>query len=90
ASTVLPDYVRNTLVLMLAVGALTAVVGVGTAWLVTMHRFPLVRVFAEALTMSTRIAVFDDGIIQQLAEPSVLYEKPENAFVAAFIGENNK
>ncbi|MEQ8965971.1 MAG: ABC transporter ATP-binding protein [Azospirillaceae bacterium] len=45
---------------------------------------------SEALTMSTRIAVFDDGIIQQLAEPSVLYEKPENAFVAAFIGENNK
>jgi len=45
---------------------------------------------SEALTMSTRIAVFDDGVIQQLAEPSVLYEKPENAFVAAFIGENNK
>ncbi|NBB83839.1 MAG: polyamine ABC transporter ATP-binding protein [Alphaproteobacteria bacterium] len=45
---------------------------------------------SEALTMSTRIAVFDDGIIQQLASPEVLYEKPENAFVAAFIGENNK
>jgi putative spermidine/putrescine transport system ATP-binding protein len=44
----------------------------------------------EALTMSNRIAVFDDGIIQQLASPEVLYEKPENAFVAAFIGENNK
>jgi putative spermidine/putrescine transport system ATP-binding protein len=45
---------------------------------------------SEALTMSNRIAVFNDGIIQQLAEPSVLYEKPENAFVASFIGENNK
>ncbi len=45
---------------------------------------------SEALTMSDRIAVFDDGIIQQLAPPSVLYEKPENAFVASFIGENNK
>ena len=45
---------------------------------------------SEALTMSTRIAVFDDGIIQQLATPEVLYEKPENAFVAAFIGENNR
>ena len=45
---------------------------------------------SEALTMSNRIAVFDDGIIQQLAGPDVLYEKPENAFVAYFIGENNR
>jgi len=44
---------------------------------------------SEALTMSNRIAVFDDGIIKQLASPSVLYEEPENAFVAQFIGENN-
>ncbi len=45
---------------------------------------------SEALTMSDRIAVFDDGRIQQLADPPTLYEKPENAFVAQFIGENNK
>ncbi|MFP6730028.1 MAG: ABC transporter ATP-binding protein [Alphaproteobacteria bacterium] len=45
---------------------------------------------SEALTMSNRIAVFDDGIIQQLAGPEDLYEKPENSFVAQFIGENNK
>ncbi len=45
---------------------------------------------SEALTMSNRIAVFDDGVIQQLAPPPALYEEPENAFVAAFIGENNK
>jgi putative spermidine/putrescine transport system ATP-binding protein len=44
---------------------------------------------SEALTMSDRIAVFNDGVIQQLATPDVLYEKPENAFVAQFIGENN-
>ncbi|MCH2285450.1 MAG: ABC transporter ATP-binding protein, partial [SAR324 cluster bacterium] len=44
---------------------------------------------SEALTMSNRIAVFDDGVIQQLATPDVLYEGPENAFVAQFIGENN-
>jgi putative spermidine/putrescine transport system ATP-binding protein len=44
---------------------------------------------SEALTMSNRIAVFDDGVIQQLAPPDRLYEKPENAFVARFIGENN-
>ncbi len=44
----------------------------------------------EALAMSDRIAVFNDGIIQQLATPSDLYERPENQFVAGFIGENNK
>ena len=44
----------------------------------------------EALTMSDRIAVFDDGRIQQLASPSELYERPDNSFVAQFIGENNK
>ncbi len=44
----------------------------------------------EALTMSNRIAVFDDGIVQQLAPPADLYERPLNAFCAAFIGENNR
>ena len=43
----------------------------------------------EALTMSDNVAVFDDGRIQQLAPPDVLYEEPENSFVAQFIGENN-
>ncbi len=43
----------------------------------------------EALTMSDNVAVFDDGIIQQLDPPSKLYEEPMNSFVAQFIGENN-
>ena len=43
----------------------------------------------EALTMSDRVAVFDDGRIQQLAPPDQLYEEPANSFVAQFIGENN-
>ena len=43
----------------------------------------------EALTMSDRIAVFNDGIVQQCAGPDELYERPRNAFVANFIGENN-
>lgn len=45
---------------------------------------------SEALTMSDRIAVFEDGIIQQLSTPDTLYEKPDNSFVAQFIGENNR
>ncbi|TNE87842.1 MAG: ABC transporter ATP-binding protein [Rhodobacteraceae bacterium] len=44
----------------------------------------------EALTMSDRVAVFNDGRIQQLAPPDELYERPQNSFVAQFIGENNK
>ncbi len=44
---------------------------------------------SEALTMSNRVAVFEDGVIQQLAPPDELYERPDNAFVAQFIGENN-
>jgi putative spermidine/putrescine transport system ATP-binding protein len=44
----------------------------------------------EALTMSDRVAVFNDGIIQQLDAPDELYERPKNSFVAQFIGENNK
>lgn len=43
----------------------------------------------EALTMSDRVAVFEDGRIQQLDPPDVLYEEPKNSFVAQFIGENN-
>ncbi len=45
---------------------------------------------SEALTMSDRIAVFNDGVIQQLSPPDELYENPQNSFVAQFIGENNK
>ena len=44
---------------------------------------------SEALTMSNRICVFNEGIIEQLASPTDLYERPDNAFVAQFIGENN-
>lgn len=43
----------------------------------------------EAMVMSDRIAVFNEGCIEQIAEPEVLYEEPERRFVAHFIGENN-
>jgi putative spermidine/putrescine transport system ATP-binding protein len=45
---------------------------------------------AEALTMSDRIAVFHRGAVQQIDTPTALYERPRNAFVARFIGENNR
>jgi len=43
----------------------------------------------EALTMSDRIVVMKDGIIQQLGTPVDIYNEPSNAFVADFIGESN-
>jgi putative spermidine/putrescine transport system ATP-binding protein len=45
---------------------------------------------AEAMTMSDRIAVFNEGRIQQLDTAEGLYERPVNSFVAQFIGENNR
>ncbi|KRC15985.1 ABC transporter ATP-binding protein [Acidovorax sp. Root219] len=42
----------------------------------------------EALTMSDRVAVFNEGIIQQLAGVQDLYESPANRFVAGFVGDN--
>jgi putative spermidine/putrescine transport system ATP-binding protein len=43
----------------------------------------------EALTMSDRIAVFHDGRIEQIGSPTEIYEKPDNAFVAGFVGVSN-
>ncbi len=43
----------------------------------------------EALTMSDRIAVFNEGRIEQLATPVELYEHPSSAFVAGFVGTSN-
>ncbi|MGE3371464.1 MAG: ABC transporter ATP-binding protein [Rhizobiaceae bacterium] len=43
----------------------------------------------ESLTMSDRIVVFNEGRIEQTDRPLELYHKPESAFVASFIGENN-
>lgn len=43
----------------------------------------------EALTMSDRIAIMHDGILDQLSTPDEIYEKPKTKFVATFIGETN-
>ena len=43
----------------------------------------------EALTMSDRIAVMSDGILQQVGTPYEIYEHPATRFVASFIGETN-
>ena len=43
----------------------------------------------EALIMSDRIAVMNEGRIEQLGTPAELYDRPANRFVAAFVGESN-
>ena len=43
----------------------------------------------EALTMSDTIVVMNDGEIQQVGRPKEIYDEPNNAFVADFIGESN-
>jgi putative spermidine/putrescine transport system ATP-binding protein len=43
----------------------------------------------EALTMSDRIAVFNDGRVEQVATPAELYESPASPFVAGFVGTSN-
>ncbi|MGH9100354.1 MAG: ABC transporter ATP-binding protein, partial [Acidimicrobiales bacterium] len=40
----------------------------------------------EAMTMGHRIAVMDDGVLQQVDAPHILYERPANVFVARFLG----
>jgi putative spermidine/putrescine transport system ATP-binding protein len=43
----------------------------------------------EALTMSDRLAVFNEGRIEQIGTPEAVYERPDNAFVAGFVGASN-
>ena len=43
----------------------------------------------EALTMSDRIAIINQGVLEQIDEPRKIYEEPKTKFVAGFIGESN-
>ncbi len=62
ARTILPDSLKQTLLLMAGVGALTLVIGAGTAWLVTMYRFPgralIDRLLVVPLAVPTYIIAF--------------------------------
>ncbi|MGF6482880.1 putative spermidine/putrescine transport system ATP-binding protein [Paraburkholderia youngii] len=43
----------------------------------------------EALAMSDRVAIFNNGIIEQIGPPTEIYESPNTAFVSRFVGDNN-
>ncbi|MBB1486060.1 ABC transporter permease [Oceanospirillum sediminis] len=56
--TVLPDYVKTTLLLMLGVGGLSALTGVSTAWVTTMYDFPGRRIFEWALLLPFAVPAY--------------------------------
>ncbi|MEM7171878.1 MAG: iron ABC transporter permease [Pseudomonadota bacterium] len=58
ASTVLPGYVLNTTILLFGVGIGAAVIGTGTAWLVTMCRFPGCRIFEWMLILPLAVPAY--------------------------------
>jgi spermidine/putrescine transport system ATP-binding protein len=43
----------------------------------------------EALTMSDRVAVMNQGVVEQVGDSTSIYDRPDTAFVASFVGENN-
>nr|WP_309081674.1 ABC transporter ATP-binding protein [Zhihengliuella sp.] len=43
----------------------------------------------EALTLSDRVAVFNEGVVEQIGTPEDLYERPATRFVASFLGTTN-
>ena len=57
-ANVLPHALRTTVLLLLGVGAMTSVIGVGTAWLVTMFRFPGKRIFDWALLLPLAVPTY--------------------------------
>ncbi len=58
ASTVLPEYIANTLILCAGVGLGVVIVGVGTAWLVSIHDFPGRRLFEWALVLPLAVPAY--------------------------------
>jgi len=58
ASTVLPDYIKNSLILMFGVGAGVFILGVGNAWLVTMCRFPGSKYFNWLLILPMAVPAY--------------------------------
>ena len=58
ASTVLPDYILNTVILCVGVGCGVIVVGVSTAWLVSLHDFPGRRIFEWALVLPLAVPAY--------------------------------
>lgn len=83
AATVLPRYVANSLWLMLGVGAGTLLIGVGTAWLVTMCRFPGDRFFEWALLLPLAVPAY---VIAYTYTGLLDYSGPVQSFLRELFG----
>lgn len=81
--TVLFDYIRNTVTLMIAVGFGTLLIGVSTAWLVTAYRFPGRKTFIWALLLPMAIPAY---IIANVYVELLEYAGPVQTFLRATFG----
>ena len=82
-ATVLPGYVWRTLLLMAGVGALSFVIGTGTAWLVTMCRFPARKVFQWALLVPLALPTY---IVAYTYVDFLTYAGPLQGWLRALAG----
>ncbi len=82
-STVLPLYVSTTFGLMLGVGLCTLAIGVGTAWLVTMTRFPASRLFEVALLLPLAMPAY---IVAYVYADMLEYAGPVQGFLRQVFG----
>ncbi|MEE8393355.1 MAG: iron ABC transporter permease [Rhodospirillales bacterium] len=87
ASTVLPLYISTTLLLMIGVGLGTLIIGVGTAWLVSMCRFPGKRIFEWALLLPMAMPAY---VIAYLYTDILEYAGPIQAFLREMFGWTTK
>jgi len=87
ASTVLPLYIGTTLMLMIGVGVGTLVIGVGTAWLVSMCRFPGKRIFEWALLLPMAMPAY---VIAYLYTDILEYAGPVQGFLREMFGWTTK
>ncbi|MQX38380.1 ABC transporter permease [Roseospira navarrensis] len=83
AATVLPRYLTTTLSLMVAVGAGTLVIGITSAWLVTMYRFPGQRVFEWAMLMPLAVPAY---VIAYVYTDLLEYAGPVQGAIRAVFG----
>ena len=87
ASTVLPLYIRTTLLLMAGVGLGTLVIGAGTAWLVTMCRFPGRHIFEWALLLPMAVPAY---VVAYVYTDLLEYAGPVQEAVRASFGWTTK
>src|SRR3990167_2471856 len=83
SSTVLPHYLKNTLLLMLGVGALSLAIGTGSAWLISMYDFPRRRWLSWALLLPFAMPAY---VIAYVYTDQLQYTGPVQQSLRALFG----